>query len=285
MPGKKTLIQLQTGSIDNVPSNRVGGTIYFATKTYGNEIIGQIVYDTPSNERVIMGTHSEVSDAVLVDPDNRNEILVSGINPSSSTRLLDSVTNRFKSSLYYSDTVSFIGGTLYAGSGLEIGSSATTGGVHSDASYLSKSLSVNAERTNIGNGVLTVNHSSNGATRNVSITRDTTISSATGSTSVSTGALKVSGGVGVGGQLTALRLAANGSNTSYNLYVNGPSLLNGNVLIGNASAGGLGLAQTNGTGVGISLYGGTGSTKPTYGLTFAKTATANFGTYGYVNGD
>ena len=53
--------------------------------------------------------------------------------------------------------------------------------------------------------------------------------STTASTSTTTGALKVAGGVGVAGQVTATRLAANGSNTSYNLYVNGTSYFNGNV--------------------------------------------------------
>jgi len=53
--------------------------------------------------------------------------------------------------------------------------------------------------------------------------------STTASTSTATGALKVAGGVGVAGQVTATRLAANGSNTSYNLYVNGTSYFNGNV--------------------------------------------------------
>ena len=45
--------------------------------------------------------------------------------------------------------------------------------------------------------------------------------STTASTTTATGALTVAGGVGVAGQVTALRLAANGSNTSYSLYVNG----------------------------------------------------------------
>jgi len=51
----------------------------------------------------------------------------------------------------------------------------------------------------------------------------------TASTTTSTGALLVSGGVGVAGQVTATRLAANGSNTSYNLYVNGTSYFNGTI--------------------------------------------------------
>lgn len=55
-----------------------------------------------------------------------------------------------------------------------------------------------------------------------------TTTNTTASTSTATGAIKCSGGVGVAGQVTALRLAANGSNTNYNLYVNGTSYLNGN---------------------------------------------------------
>lgn len=51
------------------------------------------------------------------------------------------------------------------------------------------------------------------------------------STSTNSGTLQVSGGIGVTGQVTAARLAANGSNTSYNLYVNGTSYLNGNTTI------------------------------------------------------
>ena len=52
------------------------------------------------------------------------------------------------------------------------------------------------------------------------------IPSTTDSTSTTSGALTVEGGIGVKGQLTATRLAANGSNTSYNLYVNGNSQFN-----------------------------------------------------------
>ena len=50
----------------------------------------------------------------------------------------------------------------------------------------------------------------------------------TASTSTTTGAIKSAGGIAAAGQVTATRLAANGSNTSYNLYVNGSSYLNGN---------------------------------------------------------
>lgn len=53
--------------------------------------------------------------------------------------------------------------------------------------------------------------------------------STTASTSTTSGALKVAGGLGVAGQVTATRLAANGSNTSYNLYVNGTSYFNGTI--------------------------------------------------------
>ena len=61
------------------------------------------------------------------------------------------------------------------------------------------------------------------------------------STSTSTGTLQVTGGIGATGQVTAARLAANGSNTSYNLYVNGTSYLNGNTTIsGTVSFTGLG---------------------------------------------
>lgn len=49
----------------------------------------------------------------------------------------------------------------------------------------------------------------------------------TASTSISSGALTVQGGIGAAGQITGLRLAANGSNTNYSLYVNGTSYLNG----------------------------------------------------------
>ena len=52
----------------------------------------------------------------------------------------------------------------------------------------------------------------------------------TTSTSTSSGALTVGGGIGALGQVTALRLAANGSNTSYSLYVNGSSYLNGSAI-------------------------------------------------------
>lgn len=58
-----------------------------------------------------------------------------------------------------------------------------------------------------------------------------TFANTTASTSTGTGAVLVSGGLGVTGQVTAARLAANGSNTSYNLYVNGTSLLNGNTTV------------------------------------------------------
>ena len=52
----------------------------------------------------------------------------------------------------------------------------------------------------------------------------------TASTATDNGALTVGGGIGVGGQVTATRLAANGSNTSYSLYVNGSSYLDGAVI-------------------------------------------------------
>lgn len=55
--------------------------------------------------------------------------------------------------------------------------------------------------------------------------------STTASTTTATGGLVVAGGVGVGGQVTATRLAANGSNTNYHLYVNGKSFLNGETTV------------------------------------------------------
>jgi len=55
----------------------------------------------------------------------------------------------------------------------------------------------------------------------------TTFNGTTASTSTSTGAVKISGGLGVAGQVTATRVGINGSNTSYNLYVNGLSYFNG----------------------------------------------------------
>ena len=54
----------------------------------------------------------------------------------------------------------------------------------------------------------------------------------TASTATSNGAVKIAGGLGVAGQVTALRLAANGSNTSYSLYVNGSSYLVGETVHG-----------------------------------------------------
>lgn len=58
-----------------------------------------------------------------------------------------------------------------------------------------------------------------------------TFANTTASTSTDTGAVLIGGGLGVAGQVTAIRLAANGSNTSYNLYVNGTSLLNGSTTV------------------------------------------------------
>lgn len=55
------------------------------------------------------------------------------------------------------------------------------------------------------------------------------------STSTTTGTLQVTGGIGVTGQVTAARLAAGGSNTSYTLYVNGTGLLINNLYVGNSS--------------------------------------------------
>lgn len=49
----------------------------------------------------------------------------------------------------------------------------------------------------------------------------------TDSESTTTGAVKLSGGLGVAKQVTALRLAANGNNPNYELYINGSSYLNG----------------------------------------------------------
>lgn len=48
------------------------------------------------------------------------------------------------------------------------------------------------------------------------------------STTTNSGAVTIAGGLGVAEQVTALRLAANGSNTSYSLYINGVSYFNGN---------------------------------------------------------
>lgn len=45
----------------------------------------------------------------------------------------------------------------------------------------------------------------------------------TASTSTTSGAVKIAGGLGVAGQVTATRVGAGGSNTSYTLYVNGTS--------------------------------------------------------------
>ena len=47
------------------------------------------------------------------------------------------------------------------------------------------------------------------------------------STTTGSGALIVAGGAGIGGQLTATRVGAGGSNTSYTLYANGSTYLNG----------------------------------------------------------
>lgn len=83
-----------------------------------------------------------------------------------------------------------------------------------------------------------------------------TFSGTAASTSTSTGAVKVSGGVGVGGQLTATRVGAGGSNTSYTLYANGSTYLNGaTTLNGNI----IGSANNN--------YG---ETLPTTGLTAGR---------------
>ena len=64
----------------------------------------------------------------------------------------------------------------------------------------------------------------------------------TASTSTATGSLVTAGGVGVAGQVTALRLAANGSNTNYSLYVNGTSYL-----VGVTTHGGNVVSDTNAT--------------------------------------
>ncbi len=71
---------------------------------------------------------------------------------------------------------------------------------------------------------------SNNITGAVGITASGVISTTntTASTSTTTGAIKSAGGIAAAGQITGARLAANGSNTSYNLYVNGTSYLNGN---------------------------------------------------------
>lgn len=60
--------------------------------------------------------------------------------------------------------------------------------------------------------------------------RTITVNDTTASTSTTTGALTVAGGVGVAGQLTAARVGAGGSNTSYALYANGATLLNGKLV-------------------------------------------------------
>ena len=52
----------------------------------------------------------------------------------------------------------------------------------------------------------------------------------TASTSTSTGAVTVTGGLGVGGQVTAARVGAGGSNTGYALYANGATFLNGKIV-------------------------------------------------------
>ena len=54
----------------------------------------------------------------------------------------------------------------------------------------------------------------------------TTFNGTTASTSTTTGAVKVAGGLGVADQVTATRVGAGGSNTSYTLYVNGNNNFN-----------------------------------------------------------
>lgn len=50
-------------------------------------------------------------------------------------------------------------------------------------------------------------------------------SGTTASTSTTTGAVKIAGGLGVAGQVTAARVGINGSDTSYTLYVNGTTYI------------------------------------------------------------
>ena len=59
----------------------------------------------------------------------------------------------------------------------------------------------------------------------------------TPSTSTSTGAVKIAGGLGVVGQVTATRIGVGGSNTGYTLYANGTTFLNGKVFSGTSNYG------------------------------------------------
>ena len=63
----------------------------------------------------------------------------------------------------------------------------------------------------------------------------TTFNGTTASTSTTTGAVKIAGGLGVAGQVTAARVGAGGSNTSYALYANGNTLHNGIVYFANGT--------------------------------------------------
>ena len=236
----KTLINIKTGSIDDLGTvgNSVG-TIYFATKTAQNsgnsKPYGQIVYDSPSDGRIVMSQHVEYSDLVGVKLDNYNEIYLGGIYGGSYTvdgepvyaKTTNTITGEEQSYPVYTELISFKNGTVYAGNGLEVGSSTIANVSHSSASYVSDLLSVNDSRTRIGNDVLTINYPETG-TSNIVSTVDMSITANTTSSDSSTGALVVTGGLGVGDNAYIdgiLGITANNNTTSITTTNNNNVLL------------------------------------------------------------
>ena len=220
MPGgnNKTLVKIKTGSIStlaNPQSNIVNdvGTIYFATETAvldgDTKAYGQIVYDSPSDGRIVMSQQGEYSDLVSVKKDDDNEIFLGGIfggsylvnGSAKSAKTRNIITGTEQSYPIYTELISFKNGTIFAENGLEVGSATIPSTPHGNVAYVSNLLSVNDSRTKIGNDTLTINYpeSTNGS---LISTVATSITDNTDTSSVSTGALVVTGGVGIGGGLS-----------------------------------------------------------------------------------
>lgn len=206
----KTLIKLKTGTIAKMENSAQKpafdeGTVYFAIDTYGSGTyesgtkidVGQIIYDAPDNRRIIMGQRVELTDDIWIEQDNVNEIYISGVETGPAT---DPYTGNSKGHPLYSGNVSFIDGSLYAEDALNIGPSTVSGVNHGDT-FVGKYLSVNSDNFRVGDDVLTAIFPTENTDGSLVSTVDTSITSETGSTSTSTGALAVAGGVGIGENL------------------------------------------------------------------------------------
>ena len=214
-----TLVRMNTGTIEALTKtdnngkpevDLVKGSIYFAVDMRENALgnpYGKIVYDVDDNNRIVMSTRAEVTDAVLADVDDNNQLFFGGFKSDIDNDLI--TTNKQYGLPLYSTKASIMDGVLYIDNGLEVGFSNYV--YHGDST--ASLLTLNANGLDVYEGFLTADFTANQEL--LTISENTLISANTTSTDAISGALVVTGGVGIGENL----------NIGENLTVGGDSTL------------------------------------------------------------